>query len=153
LRNIELRPMSEREKEIAANREMKKEQEAILEQNIKDYLSTDYPLKIDNVSVSENEINIRIKRLNEDSIFLCEVTPYMDVTETHDFDSSFPILKDEIELKIDRFNDNGSIIYDRLLSKWVLAKKQNGIFELKSHARYADEIESKNNLPDEKPTS
>ncbi len=153
LRNLVLRPLSAREKDIAATREAKKKQEAIMEQNLKDYLSTDYPSDINYVSVNETEIIIRGTAGDVDSVFICEVTPYMDVTEINDFKNPYPVKKRDFELKVKRFIEKDGVTYDRLLSKWVLAQKENKGFMLKSHARYADHIAAINNLPKEVATS
>ncbi len=58
IRNLQLRPMTEREKEIAATRVEKKKRDALLHKNLEAYLSADYPSSIDKIIVTGEQINI-----------------------------------------------------------------------------------------------
>ncbi|MBE0653580.1 MAG: hypothetical protein IH594_07265, partial [Bacteroidales bacterium] len=78
---------------------------------------------------------------------------YMDVTQVQQYAAEIPINTGVFEIVIKRFEERGNITYDKLLSKWVLTKKSDTGHSIISHARYADNIEAKHQLPDEKATS
>ncbi len=153
IRNIVLRPLSEREKQLALNREKQRAEEKLMEGRLKDYLAAEYTSKIQEVSVSKTSVIIKGNSSGNEKLFICEVTPDMDVTETTNFLNSYSVKNGSFEIVLDRFTEQNNIRYDRLLSKWVLAAKSKKDFIIKSHARYADDIAAKYNLPDEKPAS
>jgi hypothetical protein len=153
IRNLQLRPMSPREKEIAATREEKKKRDAILHRNLETYLAADYPSSIDKIIVTREKINIIGSASSTDQVYLCEVPPYMDVTEEQKFETAVNIKESNFVVDQDRFENRDGIRYDKILSKWVLAHKTADGYRLISHARYADEMQSEFDLVDEKPTS
>lgn len=153
IRNLNLREMTKREKELAKNKEAKKKQEAVLEQNLRNYLSTDYPCKIESVFAGNENISVQYELSDESDLYLCEIAPWMDVTEENSFLSSYPLTSNTEVTVVERFYKHNDYNYDRLLSKWLIAKKQGDNFILKSHARYADSFDSKYELKDEKPGS
>ncbi|MGD8777361.1 MAG: DUF5722 domain-containing protein [Ignavibacteria bacterium] len=153
IRNMKLRAKTKRELELEAQYEEKKKAEAILEENLKNYLSSDFNSFVNSVSVSENRVKITGQIESTFDIYLCEVTPYQDVTEVEKFDSPIKIENENFEIEVDRRITKDGINYDRILSKWVVAEKDGDTYKLKSHARYADQIDAKYNLPDEKPAS
>ena len=153
IRDLKLRIQTKEEIETAALKIEKKKNEAVLEKDLKNYLSADYTSEIKLVSVTSNQVLIKGVNSNKENIFLCEVPPYQDVTEEQNFASVIPVTQEYFKITTDRFVDRGGFKYDRLLSKWVLALRSNGKYKLLSHAFYADQIEAKYNLPDEKPRS
>ncbi|RED98353.1 DUF5722 domain-containing protein [Marinoscillum furvescens] len=153
IRNLRLRVMSEREKDIARTREEKRRKEARMELHIKNYLSSDYESEVSFVSVRSKTIAISGKVTSVNPTFLCEISPSMDITETSEFRSWTPIKNGEFEITLDRFSKSELTNYDRLLSKWAVFEKSGDSLVIASHARYADKIVSKYNLPKEKATS
>ncbi len=153
IRKLMIRTQTERERKVADESAAKKIQEARQDANMKTYLSGTYPSGIDQVKVNNEKVLISGHSTSTGDVYLCEVPPYMDVTEMQDFETSIPVSDPSFELSLDRYIDRNGFHYDRLLSKWVLAKKTNGKYKLVSHARYPDEILAKYDLPNEKPAS
>lgn len=149
IRNIVMRSMTGREKQIAETREAKKMAEAQMESRLKSYLSTEFPSEIAEVTVNDNLINIKGKTSTAKNVYLCEVSPYQDVTEDKVFDNPLPIKSVLFDFKVQRFIKRNGLNYDRLLSKWVVAKKTKDGYELLSHARFPGEIKAKYDLPKE----
>lgn len=149
VRNLVLRPMTDREVEVAANREKKKKAEAEMESHLNDYLSRNYSSEISRVEVDSSAIIIKGESSSLGNIYLCETTPYQDVTEKPVFETSILIKPGSFGQKIERFVRRNGFSYDRLLSKWVLAEKTATGYKLLSHARYPDEIKAKYDLPPE----
>jgi len=153
VRNLKLRSRTARELELADAFDRKKKQEAILEINLKSYLTHDYASSVDQVQVSENKVTVSGNIQTGTNLFLCEVPPYQDVTEEQAFVSVITVSQRKFNVTTARFVEREGVRYDRLLSKWVLAQKGPLGYSLVSHARYADQIFSKNDLPEEKATS
>jgi len=149
IRSLVLRPMTDREKELAANREAKVKREAEMEARLKKYLATSFTSEITKVEVEESKISMEVKTTNSGSVYLCEVAPYQDVTEETSFETAILLKSKKFEMELDRFVRRNDINYDRILSKWVLAEKTATGYKLLSHARYPDEIKSKYNYPKE----
>tara|TARA_R110002050_G_scaffold141496_2_gene266697 strand:+ start:45851 stop:47992 length:2142 start_codon:yes stop_codon:yes gene_type:complete len=143
IRNLMLRPMTSREKEIAATREAKKQKEAEMEARLKSYLETNYTSQITNVEVNESKILVEGRTVASRQVYLCEVAPYQDVTEDTTFETAIFLKSKEFKQEFERFVLRNGFNYDRLLSKWVLAKRTETGFQLLSHAHYPDEIEAK----------
>jgi hypothetical protein len=138
VRNLTFRSRTARELELAASYTQKKKNEAVLETNLKAYLAKEYSSSITNVSVSGNSITIIGKLVEKDKLFLCEVPPYLDVTEEQSFAAVIPVSGKDFKINTPRYADRNGSRYDRLLSKWVLAKKSDAGYTLISHARYAE---------------
>jgi hypothetical protein len=153
IRNIKLRAKTDREIKLASEYKEKKRQETILENNLNAYLTTEYPAQINRVEVGSDKITISGNAEKASSLFLCEVPPYQDVTEEQIFATTIPISGKTFKITTPRFIKHEGQTYDRLLSKWVLAKKMVAGYTLVSHARYPDQIKAKYDLPYEKATS
>jgi hypothetical protein len=153
IRNLVLRPFTEREKEIAANRDEKLKQEAAMEARLKAYLATDFASEITEVEVSENTISVTGNIKESGEIYICEVAPYQNVTEETKFETAILLKSKSFKQKIERFVTRNGFNYDRVLSKWVLAKKSENGFQLISHAHFPDKIVAKYDLPKEVATS
>lgn len=149
IRNLLLRPMTEREITVAANREEKIKKEAKMEVRLKDYLSKNFAAEISGVKVGDTEIIVTGNKASNDEYYLCEVAPYQDVTEEVHFEDSILIKSRLFQEKMKRYVNRKGILYDRLLSKWVIAQKTNNGYQLMSHAHYPDEIKSLYDLPKE----
>lgn len=149
IRNLVLRPMSVREKELAANREAKVRHEAEMESRLKDYLAKNFSSKISQVAVGDSKITVEGQTTTSGLIYLCEIAPYQDVIEATVFETAILVSGKKFKTEIDRFADRNGIKYDRLLSKWVLAEKTANGYQLISHARYPDIIKAKYSYPKE----
>lgn len=153
IRNLVFREMSEREKEINAGKAAKKKQEALVEQHLKKYLAADFVAQVSKVVVSESTVKVEGTAIGANPVYLCEIRPYMDVTEEKQFSNRKQVSNGEFTVSLNRFDEQSSITYDRLLSKWVLAEESGDSLVVISHAHYADEVEAKYKLPLEKATS
>ena len=91
IRNIQLRPMTVREKELLAGREEKVKREAAMEARLKAYLTTDYASEITRVEVEDSKISVGGKINSTTQVYLCEVAPYQDVTEQTNFETAILI--------------------------------------------------------------
>ncbi len=149
VRNLAIRPMSVREKELAANREAKVKKEAGMESRLKDYLTKNFTSQISKVEVEDTKISIEGRSTATGSIFVCEIAPYQDVTEASAFETAILVSGKKFETDINRFVDRNGIKYDRVLSKWVLAEKTTNGYHLISHAHFPDLIKAKYNYPKE----
>ncbi|MGQ8337478.1 DUF5722 domain-containing protein [Sunxiuqinia sp. A32] len=153
IRSIQLRPMNKEEERISDARKAKKKQDAVLEKNLRCYLNGNYGSSIEKVVVTAEKISIEGEVEKNENIFLCEVPPYMDVTEEQEFATVISITDFQFTVDQNRFVERDGTTYDRLLSKWVLAEKTKAAYRLVSNARYADEIESLYKLPKEIPAT
>jgi hypothetical protein len=149
IRNIVLRPMNEREKKIFAEREEKVKKETQIEARLKNYLSTNYPSQITEVKVTDQQIIVKGNTNSLNQVYLCEVTPYQDVTEETNFEAPILLKSSVFEQKINRFVITKGFNYDRLLSKWVLTQKNGNTYKVIAHAHYPDNIQAKYDLPKE----
>jgi hypothetical protein len=153
IRNVRFRAMTDREKDIAANREEKRRQEAEMEARLQTYLESDFTSEISNIEVDDSQVLVSGVSNESGEVYLCEVSPSQDVTEEKTFDTAIRIESIKFTQKLERFKQAEGFNYDRVLSKWVLARKTNEGYQLLSHARYPDVIYSKYDLPKEVPTS
>lgn len=151
IRNIVLRQMTEREKELALNSDEKKKREAMFDEHLRKYLTSDFPSVLTSVEVDSSTITVSGNSSATGEIYLCEVAPWEDVTESKNFISSIPVYQGTFQKSFPRLSEVNTLNYDRLLSKWVLAERKNDSFILLSHARYPDTIFARNNLPEEIP--
>ena len=155
IKNLMLRPQTEREAEIDAKQEILKQKEAILEQHLISYLGGNYKNEITNVLVTDNTVKVRGNISDGKDFFLAEVSPYEHATELKSFEYVVPIKSSEgnFELDIDRTVKRHGFDQDRVLSKWMLLKKEKEGYTPVSNARYADSIVPKYNYPFLKPST
>jgi len=142
VKNIKFRSLTSREKEILAQKEEKKSQEKILENNLKNYLDKDYDQAITMVLIRNNEVVITGEIVANKEIFLAEVPIYQNLTELDTFQFLEPLKMntENFKVSVDRKINRNGFIEDRVLSKWVLLEKNSDKYSLVSHARYADSI-------------
>ncbi|TDE11091.1 DUF5722 domain-containing protein [Dyadobacter psychrotolerans] len=155
MRNIRFRKPNAQEIERAANLEQKKKSELDFKIKLKSYLTTQFPSSISNVSVDEKNIEIKgVVAEAGKNLFLAEVPIYQDIVLIKTFERIYPVTagKKDFKIIVPRYVTVADHQSDRLLSKWVVVEKMGNDFKLQSAARYADDIKSLNNLPDEKPT-
>lgn len=152
VRNLVLRAPTARERELEQRREKQTALDAQLHRQLRAYLDATWPATIEHVAVSADQVTVRGVAPDGAGLFLAEVTPAMDVTAATGFPTLLPLPSARFELTMDRFQARGAVArYDRLLSKWVVVKRTGEQYELVSHARYADAIAARQDLPEEKP--
>jgi hypothetical protein len=154
MRNIRFRKPNAQEIERAANYEQKKKSELDLKVKLKGYLAAKYASSVSHVSVDEKTIEIKggLGKVGK-NLFIAEVPIYQDIVSMISFEKIYPVPagKRDFKITVPRYTAIGDHQSDRLLSKWVLVEKTGNHFNLRSAARYADDIKSIHNLPDEKP--
>ncbi|GAA4281297.1 DUF5722 domain-containing protein [Gaetbulibacter aestuarii] len=155
IRNLKLRPLTYDEKKINSTKAAKKKQDLILENHLKDYLSKDFPNQLKYVLVNNKKVEISGNVSNSENYFLAEISPYENITEIKSFEFITPlkIKNQKFQIKIDRKVKRHGFYQDRVLSKWVLLKKENKDYKIVSHARYADSIVPKYNYSFVKPSN
>lgn len=155
VRNVQLRPMTEREKEIQQQKAAKKEEEAILEANIRNYFEEDYENEVTEVLVDDNNVVVRGKTKGDKDLYLAEVGIYENATQLKSFEFLEPIpdKSEKFEITLDRVINRHGFNQDRLLSKWVIVEEEGDEYSLTSHARYADSIVPKYTYPFVKPSN
>ena len=112
------------------------------EEALRAYLQASYVCSVDQVSVTKKTIQIAGKFIGEGVFYLSEISPYVDVTRMDTHSYKIRLTNSSFKIELDRFVEREGISYDRLLSKWVIVKQENGVDLLASHARYADEIQA-----------
>lgn len=142
IKNIQLREMTERELEIQASKAFKKEQEAILEKSLQNYLNKTFSNQVSNVLVNDETIYIEGKVSKNKNLYLAEIPVYVDGTSFTEFKNLTSINSNDNHFKIElnRYIEREGFKQDRLLSKWMIVEKINGKDLGVSHARYTDSV-------------
>lgn len=154
IRNIHFRKPTAKELQLTANREKEKLQDARLAVKLKAYLSRPFPHQVTRVAVGPDKITVQGRlRAAAPNLFLAEVPLYQDITELDSYAHivKIPANRQDFTLTLDRYAGAGTKQVDRLLSKWVLVEQTAGKYKLASHARYADTVAARYDLPEEKP--
>lgn len=152
IRNIQLRVRNATEVAQAKARENLIASDLLLESNIRKYLATSFTSHITEVKAGASSITIKGNYSGEGTFNLCEVMPFEHLTQITKFQNVTALNSSSFSIDIDRFVIRNGFKYDRFLSKWAIAKIGNSSDELVSHARYADQIVSDQNLPAQKPS-
>jgi hypothetical protein len=145
LKDIKIRPLTAQEKEQYISQKIADRKKR---KNLKNYLSTNYKAKINHITVKDSLIIVEGKIPDGQQLYLCEVPPYIDVTEANSFETALTVKETDFKIKVDRYIDKNNIQYDRLLSKWILMEKDKKSYKIKSNAHYQDTIKSDEALPD-----
>jgi hypothetical protein len=147
MQNIHFRGLNdeERQKEEAAQDAVKKELQAA--EDLKTYLSANYPAHVSEVIAGQNKITIQGLYSGEGAYSLCEITPWQDVTRTDVFAYKTPLTGSPFSLDLERSVTREGLTYDRTLSKWLIVRNEGNKDVIVSHARYADEIYTSQSLP------
>lgn len=151
IRNICLRVRTADEEALAREKEEAIANDLLLESNLKKYLSANFSSQITEVKVSPSMITIHGNYSGEGNARLCEIMPSDQLTETGKFRYTYSLESPSFTVDLDRFAVRDGIEYDRVLSKWVIAKIGDQSDEIISHARYADEISSTQNMTAQRP--
>ncbi|MCL6103662.1 MAG: DUF5722 domain-containing protein [Bacteroidetes bacterium] len=152
IRNIYLRALNAAEKAEALVRDELIKNDLLLESNLKKYLSTSYSSQITEVKVGATSINIKGSYTGTGEFSLCEIAPYDHLTQISTFVNKVALSTPAFSVDIDRYVTRNGFKYDRLLSKWVIAKIGTQSDEIVSYARYAGQILSTQNMPAQRPS-
>ncbi|MCP4313941.1 MAG: hypothetical protein GY790_22020, partial [Bacteroidetes bacterium] len=150
LKNLQIRARTLREKEIAATREEKLQEDAGFHASLEEYLASDYPSRVTRVEVAKERVKISGDNQSGGTLFLVEIPPYADVSKKQEFQDMREVDPGGFELQVERYAERHGFRYDRLLSRWVLFKNSGEVYKLASHARYAEKIPGRYDLKDEK---
>ncbi len=152
IRNMQFRSRTNEEEALARARENKTAFDLLLESNLNDYLSASYNSQITEVNVTSSSITVTGNYSGEGNFSLCEVMPYDTLTMITKFQNATSLNSSSFSVNLDRYVTRDGFTYDRALSEWVIAKTGNNSDEMVSHARYAGQIETTQNLPGQKPS-
>lgn len=110
-------------------------------ERIREYLSQTYPAKVINVKVTGNRVKIKGQRPSGKDYRLAEITPWEDIDAQGLGDNLIPLHLKRFRRCVPRKVERDGIVYDRSLSRWAVVRvTEDGVPELSSHARYADEV-------------
>lgn len=147
LRNIYFRGMNVAETVAYKAKQDRITHLAQFQTNLKNYLSTNYSSSISSVNVGTDKVAVTGTYSGDGSFYLCEVTPYEDVTEITRFTNRTALSDKSFTLSFNRYVQRDGYNYDRLLSKWVIVNQESSTKDvLVSHAHYADEIKAMRSL-------
>ena len=166
IRNLVLREQTPQEAQLAARREATREAERLRDVSLRNYLQHAYPCRVTQVTLDVTSelpngerggalhIEGELPDAQAKDACLVEVPIYEDITEAQHFPTVLPLIAERngkflVGVSRQRKTSNG--IFDRLLSRWAIAKRDGDTFKLLSHARYLDYIRPLNDLPEEKP--
>ncbi len=152
IKSMQMRARTTAEEALAKEREDLIAKDLLFESNLKKYLASSYSSHITEVKVGVSTITITVNYSGDGNYSLCEISPFDDLTLMSKFSDQFPVSSPAFSMNIDRFVSRKGLKYDRLLSKWVIAKIGTLSDEVVSHARYADEISSTQNMSAQRPS-
>lgn len=168
IRNLRLRPQTVSEQLAAQQEQQRLRRQRLEEEMLSRYLDRIHPCQITRVTAGDDKVRIEGKLAGDlGNVYLCQLPPHASLLGDGSMDvrpkmSMFPFLhslaesKDRFSLEVDRFTGPGAGLDDRLFSRWVITRidpNSQGMFEVLSHARWADEVPCANDLPEEKPRS
>lgn len=146
IQKMYLRAMNDEEKEEQESEQDKAQYEAELSTNLQKYLQASYRSEVTSVEVKPFVIDIKGNCVGDGEFSLCEVPPYLDVTQITNFEYRTPITSSSFSLSLSRTAERDGIEYDRALSKWVIVKTEDGKETIDSHAHYADDIQASQSM-------
>ena len=123
------------------------EEDIQYEESLKTYLQNKYPCEVSQVIVGKNSINVIGKCTGNGEYYLAEIPPFQDVIKLKELSTQIKLPNSSFNIEIERFVEKDDAMYDRLLSKWAVFKKEVTDFRLVSHAHHVDEISPLQNLP------
>ena len=146
LRGLCLRPPTEREKELAAQREARLARLAEQDAHLRDYLQRTWPARLLSVRADAEQVLVVGETGGQQATALVELPMWVDVDQPGDFLGPQPIAADaagRFALRLPRHDGPR----DRLLSRFAVARRQGASWELLSGAHYADQVQPRWNLP------
>jgi hypothetical protein len=144
LRNLRIRPFSQREKELNARKAAQQAEDQAMEEYLHQYLGSTYDCKVEQVTVNEQTIEIKGTLGKEGTYSIAEIAPYSNMDDL----SSFPFTQKirysnedhTFTLSLKRHVQRGNYTEDRLLSKWAIIRQADAGPLLASAARHPDQI-------------
>lgn len=158
IRSLELRGRTPQEVRLAQRVVARREAEARAEKQLRAYLDRKYPSHIERVNVGAREIRIAgtVRAVPPGaSLFLAAIPLWQDATGTEtafrDVTPIAPDVRGRFAVTVPR-RTSADGKWSRLLSRWAVAGKIKGRYQLLSHGRYADAVLPRSpDLPEEKP--
>ncbi len=149
IRNIILRPPTERELELKARLEARKQEAADRDARLREYLQGEFPARVSEVRVTADEVVIEADTFDADGpLLLAEVPIWADITRLREVPTLTPIEKPgKFRFTFPRMDGTR----DRIYSRWAIVKRDRGQLALFSTGRYPDEIEPEQEMPLERP--
>lgn len=152
IRNIYLRALNTAEKAAAAAHADLIKADLLLETNLKKYLSSTYGSQISAVKVGASSVTIKGNYSGIGEFGLCEITPYDQLTQITKFANKVALTTPSFSVDVERYILRNGFKYDRLLSKWVIAKIGTSSDEMVSFAKYAGQITPIQNMVSKRPS-
>ena len=153
IRNIHFRAMNQDEINQEKQEQEKDKQIQQFDERLKEYLSHDYTSTITNVEITAENVIVSGNCENGEGYKLYEIPPYADVTDVKTLNLCKSIATSSFTEVLDRYILQDGLLYDRLLSKWVLVQERASGNVIVSHARYPDHIVAAHAFPREQPRS
>jgi hypothetical protein len=155
IRNAELRPSTEAERQAASEKAELAQKDEQLRTDLKAYLDQSFPDAVEDIYATAKQLEISGKVTDDRDVFLVEVPMYEDLTQLKRFDDMTAVhaVNGHFAISLTRVRTLPDHLYDRVFSKWVLVRKQGDAFTLLSHAHFVDEVPARWQLPDEVPRS
>ncbi len=148
IKEMFFRSMTEKEMNDLKKEEDLMRLDSEIAESLKSYLSQNFSSKINNVKVGVDNILISGQYKGDGTFSLAEILPNDTLTKSSKFINQTNLSTPTFEISIPRIakDKDKDIHYDRLLSKWVILKKEGNKDKIDSHARYADDIYSKQKM-------
>lgn len=145
IRGIRLRAFDESELRARAEREARRREQDRAEAALRAYLAKVYPCEVTRVWVEERQVTIEGKCSGSSEPLFLAAIPVEAAATLVAADAIVrqlqPAPDGRFAVAVDRRVTQGDRVHDRLLDRWaVVAKTADGRVELRSHARYADEV-------------
>ncbi len=143
IRNIHFRKLNDAEIKREAEHAELKAREAAQVHQLQQYLQTDFPAKVRQVTVNGEQVIVSGELPKaEKGLFLAEIEMQDDLYALTAFQHLTPIPEEarQFALALDRYRTVAGGRYDRLLSKWAIVRQKGASYEVLSHGRNADEI-------------
>jgi Family of unknown function (DUF5722) len=154
VRSLQLRSPNESELAERRQKQLRHELDQQIDQRVHNYLTNKFPSEITKVTVKNQQITVdgKLER-NAKGFFLVEIPLSAQVSELKEFSyvQALPTGSRRFSMTVERFQKQDDNQWDRLLSRWAIAEKVGDHFELRSHARCADEVTTLWKTTEEKP--
>lgn len=146
IKDMYFRKMNDTEKAILDAEEKQIQTDEKIKDALSSYLSKQFSSKITEVKVNSSNVIISGQYVGDGKFNLCEVYPNDTLVTTNSFKNKTALNSNSFQITLPRTVSKNGFAYDRLLSKWVIAKEVGTTDEVVSHARYADNIEAKQTM-------
>lgn len=147
IRNIYFRKMNAEEISAFEEEEARIKQEEIIQRAWVEYLEKNYASKISEVKIDPAAVTITGEYTGEGAFSLCEVVPIDTLVIMKSFKHKIPLDNRSFQITLPRLVTRNGLIYDRLLSRWVIVKESGNTASIDSHARYANIITPRQSMP------